>query len=207
MPFLAIALLLAGLLAQPGEPFDFDRTMRVDYFHTGGPASGEIVALDRVVNDGAWAGSRTQLLDRTNFGKYRFEVRDRQSGRAMYSRGFASIYGEWETTTEAKTVHRTFQASLRFPWPTRSVSVVLQKRQADNSFADIWTTEIDPESRFVNPAPPPAPGAVVRPVFESGPAHQKVDLLVISEGYTQQQMQKFRGTPNGCSRRCSRSNR
>ena len=26
--------------------------MRVDYFHTGGPKSGETISLDRVVNDG-----------------------------------------------------------------------------------------------------------------------------------------------------------
>ena len=45
------------------SPFDFTRTMRVDYVHTGGPNSGETIALDRVVNDGAWAGSRTQLVD------------------------------------------------------------------------------------------------------------------------------------------------
>ena len=43
--------------------------MRVDYFHTGG-AGQEIVALDRVVSDGPWPGSRTRLIDDTNLGKY-----------------------------------------------------------------------------------------------------------------------------------------
>ena len=62
--------------AQPsGGGFDFSATMRVDYFHAGGPKTGETFALDRVVNDGAWAGSRTQLVDDTNLGKYLFEVR------------------------------------------------------------------------------------------------------------------------------------
>ena len=56
--------------------------MRVDYFHTGGPKSGETISLDRVVNDGDWPGSRTQLLDPTNLGKYRFEVRDKRGGNA-----------------------------------------------------------------------------------------------------------------------------
>jgi len=26
----------------------------------------------------------------------------------VYSRGFASVYGEWETTAEAKDMNRTF---------------------------------------------------------------------------------------------------
>ena len=186
-------LLLLGfaVAAQAPPPaFDFARTMRVDYFHTGGAKSGEIVALDRVVNDGAWPGSRTQLVDRTNLGPYRFQVRD-HSGATIYSRGFASIYGEWETTGEAKTINRTLHESLRFPWPTTPVRVTLEKRQADQSFREIWATEIDSASRFVNAAAPAPAGAVV-PIFENGPASAKVDILLISEGYRAQEMQKFR---------------
>ena len=191
MPLLLIALVLASLVAQPGAPFDFDRTMRVNYFHTGGPTSGEIVALDRVMNDGSWAGSRTQLVDGTDLGKYLFEVRDASSGAVLYSRGFASVFGEWETTAEAKTAHRTFHESVRFPWPSRPVRVVLKKRQADNRFAELWSTDIDPGSRFVNAAPPSGRDGAVWSVFENGPPHQKVDLLVISEGYTREQLPKF----------------
>jgi hypothetical protein len=165
--------------------------MRVDYFHTGGPSSGEIVALDRVVNDGPWPGSRTRLVDDTNLGKYRFEVHDAADGILLYSRGFASVYGEWETTAERRKVHRTFHESLRFPWPQRPVRVTLQKRRDDGAFAAVWTTDIDPTSRFVNRAAAAA-AAPVRTVLENGPAAAKVDLLVISEGYTAAQMPKFR---------------
>ena len=165
--------------------------MRVDYFHTGGPKAGETFSLDRVVNDGAWAGSRTQLVDGTNLGVYQFEVRDKATGAVVYSRGFSSIYGEWETTDEAKQVHRTFHESLRFPWPKQPVSVTVHKRQKDNRFGAVWTTEIDPNSRFVNRRPPTAHAGRVWTVFEHGPASAKVDLLVISEGYTAADMPKF----------------
>ncbi|MCK5447784.1 MAG: hypothetical protein KAJ43_06540, partial [Gemmatimonadetes bacterium] len=80
------------------------RTMRVDYFHTGGRGE-EIVSLDRIVADGAWAGSLTRLVDETNLGLYLFEVIDPGSNRILYSRGFASIYGEWETTAEARDTY------------------------------------------------------------------------------------------------------
>jgi hypothetical protein len=136
------------------SPFDASftgATMRVDYFHTGGPTSGETIALDRVVDDGDWPGSRTQLVDATNLGKYRFEVRNKRTQDLMYSRGFASIYGEWETTAEQKTLHRTFHESLRFPWPREPIVVTLSKRQADNSFASIWTTGIDPDRAWSSP--------------------------------------------------------
>ena len=166
-----------------------DRTMRVDYFHSGGLGT-EIVALDQVVSDGPWAGSRTRLVDDLNLGKYLFEVIDRRTNRVIYSRGFASIYGEWETTQESRERHRTFHESLRFPWPQHPVQVVLKVRDAEQSFHEIWSTVVDPDSRFVNPTDRPPMGEVW-PLIENGPPSEKVDLLVLGEGYTAAELDKF----------------
>ena len=175
-----------------GERFDahfIDKTMRVDYYHSGGRGT-EIFGLDRVVSDGPWAGSRTRLVGDLNLGKYLFEVVDRRTNQVLYSRGFASIYGEWETTPESRRVHRTFHESLRFPWPRRPVQVVLKVRDAENSFHEIWSMVVDPESRFVNPADR-APSGEVWAIQESGPPTKKVDLLVIGEGYVEAELPKF----------------
>jgi len=183
----------ASLRSQAPPPFDalfLDKTMRVDYYHTGSNGQ-EIVALERVVSDGPWSGSRTHLLDDTNLGNYLFEVIDRRTNQAIYSRGFASIYGEWETTEEARThVNRTFGESLRFPWPKVPVQVTLKKRGASTGFREIWSTAVDPDSRFVNKADV-APEGRVWTVFQNGPANRKVDLLIIGEGYTEKELPKF----------------
>src|SRR5690242_15103568 len=90
------------------------QTMRLDYYHTG-DASQEVFSLDRVVIEPLpWPGNPAQAIDTSNLGKYFFEVHDAKSDQLLYSRGFASVYGEWETTDEAKTIKRTFQESLRF---------------------------------------------------------------------------------------------
>lgn len=189
----AVAFLLA-VAAPASQSPTFDSaftggTMRVDYFHSGGLGQ-EVVALDRVVSDGPWPGSRTRLVDDLNLGKYLFEVIDRATNRTIYSRGFASIYGEWETTREYRRLHRSFHESLRFPWPGAPVQVVLKKRDPDNSFHELWSTVIDPDSRFVNRADPPKTGQVWT-LFENGPPAQKADLLLISEGYTTAELPKF----------------
>ena len=184
---LAFAFLLA---ANGTDPWFLDRTMRLDYFHTGGP-QGETIALDRVVSDGPWAGSVTRLLDDLNLGTYRFEVVDPDSQRVLYSRGFASLYGEWEVTDEAKRVPRTFHESLRFPWPKRTVQVRLARRGNDGLFRELWSTAVDPSSAAVNAAAPTLAGRIV-PLFENGPPREKVDLVVLGEGYTAGEMEKFR---------------
>ena len=195
--FLSLALLsvlCSGGLASAQTSVSYaehfsDQTMRVDYFHTGGMGS-EIVSLDRIVSDGPWAGSQTRLIDDTNLGKYLFEVVDPTTNGVLYSRGFASIYGEWETIPEARRTHRTYHESLRFPWPLHPVQVVLKKRDAQGLFHEMWSVYIEPDSRFVNRAPV-APEGQVWSVFENGPPTEKVDLVLLGEGYAADEMDKF----------------
>ncbi len=190
------ALLLLSLATFPlcAAPFDelfLDRTMRVDYFHTSTPKGDEIVALAGVVNDGPWPGSRANLVDTSNLGKYYFEVIDRDTNQVIFSRGFASVFGEYVTTGEAKERAATFHESLRFPWPKEPVQVVLKKRDAMNAFQQVWSTVVDPDSRFVNPAPI-RPAGKVWAYLDNGHPSKKVDLLVIGEGYTEAEMPKLR---------------
>jgi IgA Peptidase M64/Peptidase M64 N-terminus len=187
--FLATLLFATSAFAASFDEFFLDKTMRVDYFHTGNRGE-EIIALDRVVSDGRWPGSRTQLIDTSNLGKYYVDVIDRATNQPIYSRGFASVYGEWETTDEAKERAGTFSESVRFPWPKKAVQVVLKKRDAQNAFQQVWSRVIDPNSRFVNKADLKPVGKVWT-VFENGPASEKVDLLIIGEGYTEAELPKF----------------
>jgi hypothetical protein len=188
-----VAGVLAAASAQVPAAFDryfMPQTMRVDLFHSG--VNPERLTIDRIVNDGAWAGSRTHLVDDTNLGPYLFEVIDRQTNRVVYSRGYASIYGEWETTDEPKQgIARTFHESLRFPWPNAPVQVVLKKRDARNAFQEIWSAIIDPSSPAVNRAAP-SPIGVAWTVFENGPPSRKVDLVVLGDGYSAADLPKFR---------------
>jgi len=187
-----IAFLALPLAAATFDDSFTDKTMRVDYFHTSTPKGDEIIALDKVVSDGPWPGSRTRLVDTSNLGKYYFEVIDRETNQPLYSRGFASVYGEWETTSDVRERAGTFHESLRFPWPKKPVQVVLKKRDKQNAFQQIWSAVVDPASRFVNPADR-GPAGKVWTLFENGPASQKVDLLIIAEGYAANENAKLHG--------------
>ena len=74
---------------------------------------------------------------------------DAATGQTIFSRGFASIYGEWETTAEAKKMNRTFSESLRFPLVDKPVRIVVKKRDARNAFIEVWSLSVDPNDKFI----------------------------------------------------------
>ena len=164
-------------------------TLRVDYEH-GGTAAGDDVSLDALVREGAWPGSRSRTVDALNLGAYRFEVRDRATRGLLYAAGFSSIYGEWQETEQAKTDRRTFHESLRFPFPRRPVQVDLLKRVPDGSWRALGIFLIDPADQGLRREAVTGRGTVW-PVFENGPPQDKVDLLVLGDGYTAAEMPKF----------------
>src|ERR1041384_3089903 len=183
-------LALSGLLLFAATGVAATPTMRLDYYHTG-DASHEVFSVDRIVIEPLpWPGNPSQAIDSSNLGKYFFEVRDAKTKQVLYSRGFASIYGEWETTDEAKTDKRTFQESLRFAAPTAPVSIVLKKRDAKNVFQDVWTTAIDPADQFVDRSKPVAPAPLLT-IQKTGAPEDRVDFLILGDGYTAAEAKKF----------------
>ena len=181
-PLMLFAAAVAG--AQPGAL----RTMRVDYLHAGS-ASEETFALDGIALEGAWPGPLDRWVDETNLGPYCFQVIDRATNRLIYSRGFASVYGEWQDTDEAKQQRRGFQESLRFPAPSAPFQVVVKKRGPRNEFREVWSLVADPADPAIDRSAPPKLN--VWAVMENGPPRDKVDLLLLGDGYTAAEMDKW----------------
>jgi hypothetical protein len=165
-------------------------TMRVDYSHSG-TAIEEHFSFDVALNDGAWPGSYTQLIDPLRLGLYLLEVTDKESGKLLYSRGYASIFGEWQTTPEAADQWGTFNESVRFPWPKKPVNIIISKRNNVNEFARMWHYTVDPGARYVNPSEY-AHTEKVDIIHESGLASGKVDFVILGDGYSKAEMEKFR---------------
>jgi hypothetical protein len=169
------------------DQFFTGQTMRVDYFHTG-TATEEHFCIDRILNDGSWAGSKMVMLDKLNLGLYFFKITDTVSEKLIYSRGFASIFGEWQSIGD--TGWNTFHESVRFPWPKMPVRLTIEKRDVNNNFTPIWSTIIDPKSRIVNPSVLKN-NYKIFPYIENGSSADHVDIVILGDGYTADEMDKF----------------
>ncbi len=146
-----ISLLLPVLAfqasAEPNEHFSRffrETTLRVDYFHSGTKGS-ESFGLDQAVEEGVWPGSRVNLIDTLNLGEYLVRIYDLGTNQLIYSRGYSTIFNEWQTTNEALAGYvRTFSESVRFPMPKGRVHLAIAKRDKRMILHELWSTVIDP---------------------------------------------------------------
>ncbi len=173
--------------------FDFyfiNKTMRVDYFHSG-TAAAEHFSIDRIYQEGEWPGSRINLIDTLNLGKYMLRVYDFRTNALIYSRGYSAIFGEWQTTPEAKQgTFQTFHETVRFPFPKNRVKIALAVRNRYNHFVEKYTTTIDPASRFVNRERKKCP-CKTQKFIDHGKPENKVDIVILGDGYKKNEIGKF----------------
>ena len=201
-----LGTMLAGTMKQPAESLTDEEkrslaewiagralgsaphTLRVDYVHRGDAAHEEF-ALDGLWREGEWPGPEGSPASLPETGKYRFVVRDVRNGRLHYAAGFSSIYGEWETTAEAKERTREFHESIRFPMPGAPVRIVIEKRDRRNRFQPVWSTVVRPERARPLVVPEDLQAEAL---LENGDPNSKVDLLILGDGYTAAEMGKWR---------------
>jgi hypothetical protein len=73
----------------------------------------------------------------------------------------------------------------------RPARIVLKKRDARNVFQEIWTTKIDPADKFIVKAGALASAGPLIKLHERGAPADKLDLLVLGDGYTAAERGKF----------------
>jgi hypothetical protein len=186
--------MIPGLFfAQTEVVFDeyfIDKTMRVDYFHVG-DSSGEIATIDQIYQQGIWAGSLTNLIDKFNSGRYYVKVFDSATGKLIFSRGFDSYFGEYKTTSQAlEGQKRTYHESVLFPYPKKNIRLTLEVRDRENTLHSFFSQEIDPSSVSIIKEKPEK-GIKVFELLKNGDPHKKVDVAIIAEGYALEEQDKL----------------
>jgi hypothetical protein len=137
-----------------------------------------------------YAGSKTNLTDTFNYGNFRYELFDATDNTLTYSRGFSTLFQEWQTTEEAKTTDRCFYEVATMPYPKNKSKFVLSMRKRDGSFEKLYETIIDPNDYFIRKEEPVK--AAVTKINDAGDPSTSLDFVFISEGYTADEMAKFR---------------
>lgn len=191
--FLVLLFSVSSIFASYGQAnFSYyftGQALRIDYILTGN-ASESILTLEQFKIEPFWGGSVDNTLSPFNYGEFRIEVYDQETKELIFMKGFSTLFQEWQTTAEAKTMSRSFYQVSRIPFPKNVVVLKISKRETGDSFVTLLETNLDPQNYFIiNEKPLSFP---VEVILENGDPAHKVDLVFLPEGYTRGEMQDFR---------------
>ena len=170
------------------EDYFLPKTMRLDYYHAG-DAKTEHFYLDELIEEPYWAGNKHYLVDERNVGNHQFRVLDKATGKVIYQRGFNTLFNEWQCTPEAKTTQRAMPEGITFPYPKADVVVEFYTREnATGTMHKRWSYEVDVDSYFIRQA---RPTLTATDIHYTGNPAQRVDVVIIPEGYTEAEKALF----------------
>lgn len=157
-----------------------DKAMRFDFMHAGDKNTEEYFFVG-VTEEPIWGGSRTQLVDTDDYGVQMVKVVDFATGKVLYSKGYCTLFNEWLDTEEAATTRRSYPESIQFPFPKNKVIVEIYSRsKKDNTFVKKFSQAVDPSSYTVSRR---SPKYKTFDIQYNGHHAQKVDIVILSEGY------------------------
>jgi hypothetical protein len=191
MKLISFFLLLVSIAYSQVKFDDYfeNKTLRFDYYHTGTKDSNTY-SFDELIEEPYWGGSKVNLIDKFNYGKYKFEVYDSERNQLIYSRGYSTIFNEWQTTEEAKHTTKTFSETVVFPYPKNSVLVKFYSANRKNEWILKFEYEVNPENYFIKTERVDEYNNFK--VLNSGDPSVNVDIVIIPEGYTEAEMDSFK---------------
>ncbi|MEE4197114.1 MAG: M64 family metallopeptidase [Bacteroidales bacterium] len=186
-------MLLVSLVTNASAQVDFDeyfsdQTLRVDFIFAGN-AEQELIYLDKIKKEPFWGGNRTRLINPLDYGEYQLVVYDSATRKKIYQNGFSTLFEEWQTTNEALKVDKGFEQSVRFPFPKNPVQIKIFSRSWEGEFNEVYALDIDPDDYFIDPETHDYP---YEKLVDHGNPAEKADIVFLAEGYTANQMDKFK---------------
>jgi len=166
-----------------------NKTLRVDYLHSGN-FEDEEYQLVTFVEERRWAGSKTILTDPFDYGNYKFEMHDLWSNELLYSRGYSTLFWEWQGTDEAQTRNRSFYEAVTMPMPRHAVRIDFFRRNEEFNWEEKYSVDFIPHKT-----------EMIRhkkhnyrkfKIHHSGNPNEKLDIVIIPEGYTRKERRKLR---------------
>ncbi|MBE0637966.1 MAG: peptidase M64 [Bacteroidales bacterium] len=186
---LLVFIFIWNSLSAQFDRFFHDRTLRIDYVHAGNHETDDYY-FDELLEEPYWGGSKVNLIDTLKYGEYFFEVVDLATDSVIYSRGYGSLFSEWQTTEEAKKTTKSFTETVVFPFPKQDVRVDFFGRDSKGEFEKRFVYNVDIDSYFIRKE-----RRLEYPSFDvhiSGDPAKMVDVLILPEGYTKDEMDLFK---------------
>lgn len=182
-------LVATGSYAQNFADYFQDKTLRVDYIFTG-DAKQQAIYLDELSQLPSWAGRQHHLSELPLAGNGQIVVKDAATKQCIYKTSFSSLFQEWLSTDEAKETAKGFENTFLLPYPKQAVEVEITLYSPRREVMASYKHTVRPDDilihkRGISHVTPH------RYMHQSGNEKDCIDVAILAEGYTEQEMDIF----------------
>lgn len=213
--FLFFVCLTTSSYAQQYDDFFEDRTLRLDYILAGTNHTQQIY-FEQAYATSRWAGRKARLTEAPLRGNGQVVVSDHVTGQKLYVHTFSTLFQEWQATEEATKVAKAFETSFNVPYPKQPVDITVSLTNFHGKVVAKLEHTINPGDILIRPiglgniphyyiwkgktntiSVQPDMSGQRRFVPTEGPLDGEaditncIDLAIVAEGYTRDQMGKF----------------
>ena len=166
-----------------------DATLRLDCEFAGNN-SEQHAYLSKLCRQDTWAGRRQRLNELLLEGNGQVEMRDHVTGELIYVNSFSSLFTEWLVTEEARHVNKSFQQCFNVPFPKQKADIHVMLRNNYRKVIAEMEFMVDPSDILIRKIG--NNGVPYSYIMKNGDCSQCIDLAIVAEGYTADEMEKFR---------------
>ena len=166
-----------------------DKTLRIDYIFAGN-ATNQIVALDELSTFDGWAGRRINLDKIPVKGNGELKLIDPESKAVIYHTSFSSLFQEWVVTDEASQLNKSFEFTILTPMPQQEVIAEITLYNNEGGLQTSLTHRINPDDKLMRNLNDRAT-IEHEYIMQNGPAAECIDIAIMAEGYTAEEMDIF----------------
>lgn len=175
--------------AQQFNVYFQNATLRIDYVFVGN-ASQQIIAIDEFAHFPGWAGRRINLDKTPVRGNGEVKIIDPSNNTILYRNSFSSLFQEWLTTDEAHTTTRSFEFTQLVPFPKQEVIIETTLLGNNGQQQAILRHKLLPDDKLIRHLD--NRDAVPHEyLLKSGSSEECIDIVIMAEGYTQEEMNIF----------------
>lgn len=183
------SLLSLTAYAQNFSDYFENKTLRADYIFAGDAGKQEVYP-DELSCLPQWAGRRHHLAELPLAGNGEITMKDKATGEIIYRTSFSSLFQEWVSEEEATRVKKGFENTFLLPYPKKEAVLTITLKDVRHRVNASLTHEVKPNDILIHQR---GTSRVTphRYLLQSGNPEDCIDVAILAEGYTEQEMDLF----------------
>lgn len=188
--FILAILLPITCHSQKFETYFINKTLRIDYIFSGN-SERQSIAVDQLNELPQWSGRKHNLSKSLLDGNGQIAMYSLQTGECLYKNTFSTLFQEWLTTDEAKTITKSFENVFLLPFPKEKVRIEISLTNKNGINNTTISHIVDPSDILIHKKgyKDVTPYSIIH---KSNENTSSINVAILAEGYTKEEMGDFR---------------